>query len=126
MYSFVLRDIFQPLCGTVFYIYETIRNLIYLEIVLSSIVSRRDFVYSDHTSFVHRMMMMMHGKPHEFYELISPHAGTHHVRLLVHNGPPFEFMRMNPPPFSIRYQGCFSSYHRDHWLKRWIVFQTGD
>ena len=81
----VLRDIFddfQPLCWTVFYIYETIRNLIYLEIVLSSIVSRRDFVYSDHTSFVHRMMMMMmHGKPHEFYELISPHAGTHHVQL---------------------------------------------
>ena len=69
-------------------------------------MSRRDFVYSDHTSFVHRMMMMMHGKPHEFYELISPHAGTHHVRLLVHNGPPFEFMRMNPPPFAaLSYQG---------------------
>ena len=84
IHNFVLRDIFddfQPLCWTVFYIYETIRNLIYLEIVLSSIVSRRDFVYSDHTSFVHRMMMMMHGKPHEFYELISPHAGTHHVQL---------------------------------------------
>ena len=91
-------------------------------------MSRRDFVYSDHTSFVHRMMMMMHGKPHEFYELISPHAGTHHVQLLVHNGPPFEFMRMNPPPFAA---GCsklsrLQSYHRDHWLKRWIVFQTGD
>ena len=67
-------------------------------------------------------------KPHEFYELISPHAGTHHVQLLVHNGPPFEFMRMNPPPFAA---GCsklsrLQSYHRDHWLKRWIVFQTGD